>query len=436
METSERGRRSGDFPPNEAEEPVGADAEAEMQGPPLRDRRGVGRRCRRLLRNSLTLTLLALLCALLLTLALSTLLSFPDTLRTVLHLPPPTPTATLLPGADSIIWTHSVPWGTLTIDGRAISGQQVGDSQTFHTLPSGRHLIAYRATHFPVLRCQLSVPAHPRDTCPVAPHGDDPTSFTGRTREVDLRATPERLPPEQQRALLAAIDAVLAVTQTTVPVAPGDHYQGTAGMVQTAAEALTATLWSTRREELCRFCDADIAAGATAPAAGPAWRIQLFLQPHWRYTTTASGHVVAENAPSTPPGGPSDEATLFAPVHVRWEGTWQVTVPWEATGPPASTLCTALLMQLYDRLAARPGFASANWRETVEATLPGISCVLSLRRYTEQGLPAAAPARFLLRLGLLLALDAQAHSLAPDLPQANAHEQALAPPAAPAGGQP
>jgi hypothetical protein len=227
VETGERGSRSGDFPPNEAEEPVELDAEAELQVLPLRDRRGAGHHRRRLLRSRFTLPLLALLCALLLALALSTLPSFPDTLRTVLHLPPPTPTATLLPGADTIIWTHSVPWGTLTIDGRAISGQEVGNSQTFHTLPSGRHLIVYRATHFPALRCQLSVPAHPRDTCPVAPRGDDPTSFTGRAREVDLRATPERLPPEQQQALLAAIDAVLAGTQTTVPVIPGDHYQGT-----------------------------------------------------------------------------------------------------------------------------------------------------------------------------------------------------------------
>src|SRR5262249_47024552 len=132
-----------------------------------------------------------------------------------LHFETPTPTPPLSVGGNPFLWEHSVPWGILLVDGRSWpdvrtsvirfdeTGEPVADPPYTFALPRGRHTLEYHAAPFPTLRCTVSVPAALSDTCPLVhnvppflvPQGDL------HSRDLDLRATLDRLPPEQRAAL-------------------------------------------------------------------------------------------------------------------------------------------------------------------------------------------------------------------------------------------
>jgi len=146
----------------------------------------------------------------------------------------PTPTATtaLLDGNDRFAVEDQVPWGTLLIDGHPgptlIPGLQASNTglpqlMTFG-LARGRHQLEYRADPFPMLRCTLSVPAAPRDTCPIDPQVIDYLVSDGPyTRLLDLRGTVDHLPAAQANVLADAtqrtLDAAAAAGQGVL--APG-----------------------------------------------------------------------------------------------------------------------------------------------------------------------------------------------------------------------
>src|SRR5260221_5443435 len=149
----------------------------------------------------------------------------------------PTPTATtaLLDGNDRFAVEDPVPWGTLLIDGRP--GPKVTPVQhatqtsppqliTFG-LARGRHQLEYRADPFPVLHCALSVPAAPRDTCPIDPQVIDLLVSDGSyTRLLDLRGTAHPPPAAQGHAPADASPPVPADAAAAVRsvLAPGAHY--------------------------------------------------------------------------------------------------------------------------------------------------------------------------------------------------------------------
>lgn len=126
-------------------------------------------------------------------------------LSAALGIPTPVPTATLPTGASTFLIEDTVPWGTLLVDGRptrfvppepvALAGS--GPPAPTLVLGRGRHTIEYRAAPFPTLRCVVSVPAAPDDTCPLArPSPVDPVHAFGAARVLDLLARPERLPSD------------------------------------------------------------------------------------------------------------------------------------------------------------------------------------------------------------------------------------------------
>src|SRR5262249_25533821 len=169
----------------------------------------------------------------------------------LLHLETPTATPRLSIGDNRFLWEHSVPWGVLLVDGRpgpdvrtsGILFDETGDPvaappYTF-ALPRGRHTLEYRAAPFPTLRCTISVPAALSDTCPLV-HNVPPFLVKQddlHSRYLDLRATLDRLSPEQWTALTAATQATLnqiALAAAPAPgtlVASGDHYLAATGPV-------------------------------------------------------------------------------------------------------------------------------------------------------------------------------------------------------------
>ncbi len=145
--------------------------------------------------------------------------------------PPPTPTPTLGPGDNMVYVIDSVPWGSFSLDGRSTPLPLPGNGNLPMIMTRGAHTLVYRADPFPTLRCRLNVPPAPNDTCPLVTDsnvlnamGTD-LGFGGRV--IDLEATPNRLPSDQQAALVQQVTAALATPATTT-VAAGDHYVSTA----------------------------------------------------------------------------------------------------------------------------------------------------------------------------------------------------------------
>jgi hypothetical protein len=187
-----------------------------------------------------------------------------------------------------------VPWGTLLVDGRttrlvppepvALAGS--GPPAPTFVLGRGRHTIEDRAAPFLTLRCVVSVPAAPNDTCPLArPSPVDPVHAFGAARVLDLEARPERLPADALTSLQQILIAAMNAGVPPVRVAVGERYLGADGAVRVASQPLMATvIYAVNHDPTLGF------PGPTGPCvalcgAYPRWRSSSTgqLAPHRAY---------------------------------------------------------------------------------------------------------------------------------------------------------
>src|SRR5260370_16176288 len=155
-----------------------------------------------------------------------------DVLGLLFHRPAPPPVARLSIGADTLYFAQGVPWGRLALDGRALGD---ADYSVLHTdldppyislrLTRGPHTLEYRAAPFPVLRCDLSLPASPADTCPLLRPGKDAdvTQLPPAQRILYFVATPSRLSSAILAPLPAALGDTLARTSSPTTAAAGER---------------------------------------------------------------------------------------------------------------------------------------------------------------------------------------------------------------------
>jgi hypothetical protein len=364
----------------------------------------------------------------------------------------PTPTATtaLLDGNDHFAVEDPVPWGTLLIDGRP--GPKVTPVQpatqtsppqliTFG-LARGRHQLEYRADPFPVLRCTLSVPAAPRDTCPIDPQVIDLLVSDGPyTRLLDLRGTADRLPAAQANALADATQRVLdaAAAEGQGVLAPGDHYLGADAQVTVAGERLTAEPTYTLSRDLQPAPDGHCAilcsdAVPWAQTSADEWLLNAYADISWRYRG-ADGQVVLADGP---PGPPAARQAGSVQVGVRRvDGSWQVRLnpanPAFPAEPPVRDPLTCVIGAHYlDVLRASPDQTTISLTDHAYLWLgssspPELGCVFGGgRTFDDRGNLTGAVALVLYRFGALLAVNDEAHRVFPHIPLASAHERALA----------
>src|SRR5690242_4435603 len=254
--------------------------------------------------------------ALLLT-ALIVLTSVPtsrEALIAALNLPTPVPTATLPTGADLIVFTHDVPWGELTIDGKPRAAPRPARQNGIpYSLARGQHSVAFRATPFPTLRCRVSVPAAQGDTCPLATNQQDQGNpFLNTVRTIDLGAVPSQLSPTDRASLITATNRLLASQQSTTTLQPGEHYLTIDGAPTTAQQPLQAALISTLATpsvgnvivgggQCAPFCDDGF--GGPGTLAG-SWPVLAQVSTTWSYTF-ADGHTVEGGGATNAAGGAS-----------------------------------------------------------------------------------------------------------------------------------
>jgi hypothetical protein len=357
----------------------------------------------------------------------------------------PTTTATpsLAGGQDRIAVENQLPWGTLLVDGRpgpALAPLQPGTATSPPRLPTlglsrGRHILEYRADPFPVLRCTLSVPAAPGDTCPTR-WGNGyvgPIVIDGpATRLLDLEGTVDRLPASEQVGLVSATRDALtaAAVGATDTLAPGDHYLDAADRTATAGKELTAVPTYTLvpdtltvSQSTCVVVCSDDSPWAQTSADD--WLLWSEVELTWTYRD-AAGRAILTAGPSAPPQLPHD-GLLQVGVR-RVAGAWQVIVAPAPSGVPLAGDPLSCFVGGDDLgyVLSSPGEASTADRWPVAASLPTSGCVLGGGAVDAQGNLTGPVALVLYRSGALLTVNDKAHADLPSLPRADPRETALA----------
>ncbi|HEX8034757.1 MAG TPA: hypothetical protein VF510_12960, partial [Ktedonobacterales bacterium] len=362
-----------------------------------------------------------------------------------------TPTEVLVPGGDLFLWEHTVPWGSLLIDGRQgpdVRGPSVSFDQQglriagFH-LPRGRHTLDYRAALFPALHCTVSVPRSTTDTCPLDLQNtglfilDQPG-----IRVLDMQATVDRLPAEQAKALAVvtqrALDAAAAAAGPGT-IARGDHFLAEDHSTLTADTPLSAqarfsltdsaTLQRSIQATHCALlCSSDDLFAALPDI----WRVYAPVGLSWRYLE-ADGRVVLDNGPAD-----TEEPRMSVAVAVaaRWElNQWMVQLAPAGPYLHDPVICAAGEHAL-DAIRRDPLETDVNlqFQWPYEASAPDLGCLLAGSKAVDMaGNLSGAVALVLYRCGVLVAVNAEAQRIFPHMPHPSEHELALAQAAASTG---
>jgi hypothetical protein len=373
----------------------------------------------------------------LLLLLIAALFLIPDQNRAALlrtlSFPTAAPDAPIQSGNDTFLWEHAVPWGRLLIDGKpgpALVGAGLSDDPVPQThapfrLPRGRHTLEYDAALFPTLRCTVSVPYSPDDTCPLGTEGVPPGPDR-LARLLDLQATVNRLSTHERQALVATAQERLTALAAGLPLGSlmvGDHYRDATGQVTQASTAMQLAAQFPLDNNPNRFgglaCVTICAMTSVVdPVSTTDWILTVAVKLTWRYTTTDGGTILADGS-----AGEGDASSQPIPLQARWSaGDWQIDLPTAGAGQADPITCPT--GAFYRTGLTLPDSAFV-W--TIGATLPEQGCLFAgsvIDRTT--GRPSGPLGLVLYRAGVLLAVNGQAHTWFPTLPLASAHERALA----------
>lgn len=311
-----------------------------------------------------------------------------------------------------VVVADTVPWGTLTIDGRAAPNG-------FAYLRPGHHAVEYLAPPFAPMRCEVSLPHVATDTCGVLPAIT--SGETGAALVLDMRATPDRLPAAQLQALAAVIQSQLDGSASTTTLTAGDHYAAPDGSVAVARERLAASLTFTlnrdpRRPDAFNTPPGGCATLCMPPRSPvqvqtpPTWQVLAHVIVSWRYTPQAGAGASFAGGVS-----PANAQDVAVGLDVTWQGDiWQVQLSQSA--PPI--VCELAGFQL-DTIALPFGGVTSSGQAVI---VPADGCVLTL---DGNGGPVSQ-LRLFYHCGVLLAADAATQGYMSALPAASPAEQALA----------
>ena len=396
----------------------------------LPDERSEERQQRRRRLNAAVIALV-LVCALLL--AFVSVPGFGATLHQALHLPSPAPSPTLPLGGDIVYFEHGLPWGSLLMDGKSVTNVDTeqpytGFEQLYTSLhiPPGRHALTYAATPFPTLRCWISTPASPSDTCPlIRDRGPQDVSppFPAE-RLLDLGGEPESLSPELQASLQDEATHIIATLTNSASIPAGDTFASASGLPEVASGRMTATLtYSIATDPASTYtvpgglhrCAilCDIQPASYLSNAQAQWVVAAHVRPMWTYASDAHGAIMGSAAPQ---GVLPDS---IVPLRVTWNGGWQVGVADSLATSPICYVALNLFAALH--LAGAP-LASL---KLISAPTPADGC-LAQGEAVDATSMARIPFTVMYRFGLLFAVDDEARRLLPGMPSADSRLQALA----------
>jgi hypothetical protein len=383
----------------------------------------------------------------------------------VLALPTPAPTQALYPGEDLFYVQTDPVWGHLTVDGRAITRLPIVGVNPPLRLARGQHELVWSAEPFQQQRCILSVPtSYLTDSC-----ADHSTVRVGADIDsiVIFTESLSTLPVAQRAHLIQVVQEELNTRQSTVIVPRGELYALTSGSVcqsvineaqcfAVAAQPLYATLHfrldtnaasnetcltpepgcTYLRENCFMFCPVAI----NTPGVASVWNVLAPVLPLWTFQKQ-DGAIVERDVPDNvlwdlSTGELADESLIA--MHITWQNsTWQVTIPatMNTTVPIGlNPVCEAAqnvvgILQPPADTFGEPLYLQ--W-QYASGLVPASGCLgVGLSRLDTGSVKSTIDtppglAYCMLRFGVLLAVNAEAHRFWPGLPLADAYEQSLA----------
>ncbi len=378
-------------------------------------------------------------CAVLLAIVVA-FVSTPNSSRAVaglLNIPTPTPTAPIPLGGDELALTGSVPWGTLTIDGKPVPA--LADAlmqQSTISVARGRHVLRYSAPPFASLTCTISVPKEHDDTCPLIPVSNYNGNLSPFARVVEVGDVPERLPARLLTSLTNDIATLLQRPSAPITIEPGDHYVDASGATQVATEPMLAqqvlTLatgvgqqYGPTPAETCNSLCPSFQEG------GPNWIVQALVTEGWRYSTS-DGQALGSVVPAPPALGGGYLPSVS--VEVRWDAwasAWRVSrpQPGEPNTPIYDSNVTCFLLN-FAQSQALPPYGGGTATYSIEPADPTEGCAEQIH-FGDNATSGPVPTPdlsdpiYLYRLGVLTAVNDQAATAAQSIPRASSHEAAL-----------
>jgi hypothetical protein len=339
------------------------------------------------------------------------------------------PTAT----ADDpgLLVESNVNYGTLTLNGKPVSG-----SPPLIVKPRpGDNTLTLSAPPFNPHTCRLRWPAGPRD---VSISGCDRGSASGAVirgqtlgeiQFIQLTLSGDDLPPDLQAAALSALTHALSSVhfKTTVPagdyIATGRDDQGHITSVRAAtslrsALSFTLTPPGSPGFRVCGGILCGVPGGfARATDTAHLWSVSVPVSARWQFGADSGGQAISTDAP----------LDSSIPLNLSYDdsaSSWQVGLP-DTHLLNASRLDDDLLLNLCSGGSAQL-FEIAQTRQLTAGQLSdhgveGCLIVTAPNGAFFPGLGTPPPpddGQFVWRFGVLLAANAAAHTLAPDLPLA------------------
>jgi hypothetical protein len=360
----------------------------------------------------------------------------------------PTPTPIPAPINNKFFVDVNIPGTQVFIDGHQLGHIPLVNEGTPLTVANGHHIIVWKAYPFRTQSCTFSVPDANTDTCQLADFGLHVQNSAVPAQMLFLEETLDMLPSNVHTSLTAAIQTTITGIHASMPVNPGEMYDGPNGYVTshqpliatlhfTLAQPLTPTAYGqsqTLDGEYCpRICIVPTGSSAV-PTATNQWIALVLVQSYWDYAT-ANGRSIASHMPIDN-GVASDGANPILVRITRGSTGWQVQPligPNQAPplnvygGLPHDILSAIEITQIPDDPAC-----------VVAEDLFQVGNILPFRvRYISSpnvalGCLVAAPvlthapvAYFFEHLGIFYAANAAAHGMQPDLPLVDAYEKGL-----------
>jgi hypothetical protein len=334
---------------------------------------------------------------------------------------PFSPTLTIPPGSDIILLAHTVPWGELHLERTDLHPIFLGYKETYpsYRLPPGQHTLFYVAAPFSPMQCKVTVPRRSDDDCKLATSGDAPATDTSASmRLIDASASFKLLDPGARSELQKLLETGIAHPPLTVE--PGTHYLDQDAHVAVARERMTVTMAmgaATPPSDVVLFDDDDQPCGDICNLDNDqdylAWKLTIWAAPRWTYVSATGSAFTAH-------GEPSDAHTSAS---VLWQdGKWILNTQ-NGLGSPCDFRIFIELVSERTIGAGLDTFTQYGGNSPVIAN-PANGCVFEFHAQEDPG--DHPQPEILYRLGVLLAANADAQRIFPDLPVANAAERAIA----------
>lgn len=386
--------------------------------------------------------------------------------------PATTPDPLVSANTMSVYLRGNPTWGHFTLDGKALAHVPAIGREHPLELARGLHTIIWQAEPFKAKTCVFTVVDSSTLKGPCFLNSSMTPNFVPGVAAMVIAffASLNDLPATERTSLTHRLQAAFTSYDSTVRVQPGERYAVSEQVVQAdpslctpfesialcyarADQPLTAALHLqmdnlTTNDDPCVLssqCDSyrqDCRALCEDPVVsyGPqdinGWRVDAVVGLVWSYRDL-SGQVVATDQPDTSIRG--SQTYQQVPVHLDRDsqGNWQITLfPTEGyvSDNPVCVQATSDTMSILS--ASFDNNSSMFVRQSASnLTQMALGCLTIAAQpdtpfsATPTPTPSAAtipPASFLLRFGVLLAVNASAHKICPGLPVANAEEKSVA----------